>query len=373
MGNLAATVIQGYHKLKTERHPIVAVDIGAEETRFGVMNNDDTEIIEVPSVVTIDSYTEEVIAYGNESRAELGLNIPGHKVIELAEKTPVDNLDYTTEFLKRCFEEELHINTFFQRPEVVVSYPVAGMETPFYRNSLIEAIERSVNLKSVTPVYEPIASAVGTNHDIDHDIVGTGYDILDNAVVLIVDVGGRKTEVAAVSSSGVIEDVYALTGEMTLANDIRSYLKDERNLYVSTKQALELLRTMGCASPNMYSGRRRQAATGKYKLGDLAEITVLPRDIKRAISQSPRNIYNKIKELITDLFFGIKGDRENIVPELTEHAVIIGYTQGLRGIDKILEKEVNIHFITPKDPARTTVIGLMEIAQNQEKYKHLMN
>ncbi|MFH1947271.1 MAG: rod shape-determining protein [Candidatus Magasanikbacteria bacterium] len=313
----------------------LGIDLGTANTLVYV--KDKGIVINEPSVVAINTKTEQILAVGNEAKNMLG-KTPSH--IEVAR--PLTNgviSDYeVTEKMLKYFIDKVNEDTFtfMSRPRVIICAPLEVTEVEI---KAIEDATMSAGAREVFVIQEPMAAAIGARMPIQ-DPIGN----------LIVDIGGGNTEVAVISLNGVVtwKSTHVAGDEMN--RNIIQYAKEVFNLYVGESHAEQIKIKIGSAvdtgEKEEFPMRGRDVMTGLPK-----EVMVTSDQIREALRRSIETIINHIKMTL-----------EITPPELTadihERGLLItGGGAMLKGIDKIIAKATEIPVRISDDPLTAVVRG----------------
>lgn len=316
-------------------HRDIGIDLGTANTLVYV--KDKGIVITEPSVVAMNTKTDQILAVGNEAKSMLG-KTPSHIVVT----RPLTNgivSDYeVTEKMLKFFIDKVHEGGFsvMTRPTIVISVPLEVTEVEM---KAVEDATLAAGAKEVFLVQEPMAAAIGSRMPIG-DPVGN----------MIVDIGGGTTEVAVISLSGVV-----IWKSTTIAGDemnrnIMQYAREVFNLLVGESHAEQIKIKIGSAvesdEPMQFPMRGRDVITGLPK-----EVMVTDTHIREALERSIREI--------TDL---VKMTLEITPPELTadihERGLLLaGGGSLLRGIDTVIAEVADIPVRIADDPLTAVVRG----------------
>src|SRR5690554_3600653 len=142
-----------------------------------------------PSVVAIQTHTNQVLAVGEEAKKMIG-RTPGNIIaIRPLKDGVIADFDITKSMLKHFIRKAIRRRTLFQ-PRVVVCVPsgVTEVEKRAVEEAAIHAGARDAYL-----IEEPMAAAIGA-----------GLPVQEPTGSMIVDIGGGTTEVAVISLGGIV-------------------------------------------------------------------------------------------------------------------------------------------------------------------------
>ena len=154
-------------------------------------------IIHEPSVVAVDSESNEVLEIGAEAKAMIG-RTPGNIVaIRPMKDGVIADFDITQSMLKYFIHRALGRHTLI-RPRIVIGVPsgVTEVEKRAVVDAAIQAGAREAYL-----IEEPMAAAIGA-----------GLPVQEATGSMVVDIGGGTCEVAVISLGGIVVSRSIRTG-----------------------------------------------------------------------------------------------------------------------------------------------------------------
>jgi rod shape-determining protein MreB len=234
----------------------IGIDLGTANTLVYV--KDKGIVINEPSVVAINTKTNQVLAVGEAARRMVG-KTPGHIV---ATKPLVDGVisDFeVTEKMLKYFIDQVHRQSvgIVPRPRVVIGIPLGVTEV---ERKAVEDAALHAGAREVYLIEEPMAAAIGAR-----------LPIQEASGTMIVDIGGGTTEIAVISLGGVVAWRSLRIGGNKLDQDIIQYAREQYNLLIGERTAEEIKLKIGTVwdDGNVVEARMR----GR----DL--ITGLPREV----------------------------------------------------------------------------------------------
>lgn len=332
-----------FDKLLSRFSNDIGIDLGTANTLIYVKGHG--IIINEPSVVAINTRTEQILAVGNDAKEMLG-KTPPHIVTSRPLTGGIISDFEATEKMLGYFLDKVNQGTFnfMSRPRVVVGAPIDLTEVE--RKAVSDAV-LNAGASKVWIVEEPMAAAIGSRMPIQ-DPVGN----------FIVDIGGGTTEIAIISLGGIVK-----WKSMKIAGDefnynISQYAREVFNLLVGERQAEEIKIRIGSAvemtEKMVYPMRGRDMVTGLPK-----EVMISDSEVREAISRSLRAIVDNIR-----------GTLEITPPELIadihERGILLsGGGALLRGIDQLIMRAAEIPVRIADDPLTAVVRGTSLLLDNE--------
>lgn len=313
----------------------IGIDLGTANTLVYVRGKG--IIINEPSVVAINSKTNQILAIGSEARNMVG-RTPSHII---ATRPLVDGVvsDFEiTEQMLRYFIERIHRETFsiLPRPRIIIGVPygVTEVEKRAAQEAAINAGAREVYL-----IEEPMAAAIGARLPIQE---ATGS--------MIVDIGGGTSEIAVISLGGVVSSKSLRIAGDELNQDIINYARDKYNLLLGERTAEEIKMQIGSAYPQ--KDTQEMIMRGRDLVSGLPKaMPITDKEVREAISRSVSNIVDAVK-------FVIEETPPELLADIMERGIwLSGGGALLDGLDQLIQKITLIPTYIVDDPLTAVARG----------------
>lgn len=329
----------------------IAVDLGTANTLVYVRGQG--IVLNEPSVVAINTRTQEILFVGAEAKRMIG-RTPGYIVaIRPLKDGVIADFDVTEKMLNYFIRKVQTKKYFawFQKPRVVVCVPsgITGVEQRAVEEASIQAGARSAYI-----VEEPMAAAIGAGLPV-HEPVGN----------MVCDIGGGTTEVAVVSLGGIVTSASIRIGGDELDESIINYVKKEYSLMLGERTAEEIKVAIGSAFPmpeEMHAEiRGRDLVSGLPKT-----IIISSEEIRRAL-----------EEPVNSIVAAVKNTLDRTPPELAADIMDKGvYLTGggayLQGLDERLKHETGMPIHIAKDPLSCVAYGSGKTLEEFETLKPVL-
>lgn len=329
----------------------MGIDLGTANTLVYV--KDKGIVINEPSVVAINSKTDQILAVGEEARRMVG-KTPSHII---ASRPLVDGVisDFeVTERMLKHFIEKVHQESFsvLPRPRIVVGIPLGVTEV---ERKAVEDAALSAGARQVFLIEEPMAAAIGAR-----------LPIQDASGNMIVDMGGGTTEIAVISLGGVVTWKSIRTAGDELDQNIIQYARDHFNLLLGERTAESIKTKVGSAltmaEPLETTMRGRDLITGLPK-----EVVINSNQVREAISRSLRLIVENIKTTI-------EITPPELVADIYERGIILsGGGALLKGLDRLIQEETKIPVRVTDDPLTAVARGAGIVLEDLENLKEVLS
>lgn len=315
----------------------LAIDLGTANTLVYVKGRG--VIINEPSVVAINTKTEQILAVGREAKDMLG-KTPPHIVTTRPLTNGIISDFEVTEKMLRYFIDKVYEDSslnFLSRPRVVIGAPVDITEVE--RRAIGDAVINS-GAREVWIVEEPMASAIGSRMPIREPIGN-----------LIVEMGGGTCEIAVISLNGITTRKSIKIAGDELNRNIMQYARDVFNLLLGERQAEEIKIKVGSAieqpEPLEFPMRGRDLLTGLPR-----EIMINDSQVREAMIKSLRVIVDSVKDIL-------EITPPELVADIHERGILLsGGGALMRGFDQLINRAIEIPVRIADDPLTSVVRGL---------------
>lgn len=333
-----------FDKLLGQFSKDLGIDLGTANTLLFVDKKG--IVINEPSVVSINTRTNQILAVGREAKEMLGKTPPHILTIRPLVKGIISDFEVTEKMLK-YFIDKIHQDsfTFVPRPRVIIGVPLEVTEV---ERKAVEDAAISAGAREVYLVEEPMLAAIGARQNIT-DSVGN----------MIVDIGGGTTEIAVISLSGVVTWKSLPVAGDELNKNIVQYARDTFNLLLGERVAEQIKIKIGTAmdmhEPLEIEMRGRDLLTGLPK-----EIIVNDAQIREAMSRSINLIIENIKATL-------EVTPPELVADIYERGLVLaGGGALLRGLDQLISEEADVPVRIADDPLTCVARGTGMLLDNPE-------
>lgn len=313
----------------------LGIDLGTANTLVFVKEKG--IVINEPSIVAINTRTEQILAVGRSAKDMLGKTPPHIITVRPLQKGVISDFEVTEKMLK-YFIDKVHEETFtiVPRPRVVIGVPLEITEV---ERKAVEDAALSAGARQVLLVEEPILAALGGRIPITE---ANGH--------MIVDIGGGTTEIAVISLAGVVTwKALSIAGD-EFTKSIIQYARDAFNLLLGERVAEEVKIRIGSAAqprePMEISMRGRDLISG------------LPKEIIVNDSQIRESLYRSIRMIVENIKAALEVTPPELVADIYEQGIILtGGGALLRGFDEVIAKETAIPVRIIEDPLTAVARG----------------
>ncbi|MFA6587719.1 MAG: rod shape-determining protein [Patescibacteria group bacterium] len=328
----------------------LGIDLGTSSTLVyvkgkGIMINE-------PSVVSVNTRTQQILAVGTEARKMVG-KTPSHII---AAKPLVDGVisDFeVTEKMLRYFVDKVHREgfTLIPRPRVVIGIPLGVTEV---ERKAVEDATLHAGAREVYLIEQPMAAAIGSR-----------LPIQDASGTMIVDIGGGTTDIAVISLGGVVTWRSLRTAGNSFDNSIIQYCRSHFNLLIGESMAEEIKISIGTATEDNDAletkARGRDLITGLPK-----EITITGQNIREALARS-------LGILVENIGSVIESTPPELVADIHQRGILLtGGGALLRGLADLIQRETRIIVHVADDPLTAVVRGTGIVLEDLDGLKNIL-
>lgn len=327
----------------------IGIDLGTANTLVYMRGKG--IIIREPSVVAVDTRTDQVRCVGTEAKDVIG-RTPGSIIaVRPLKDGVIADFDITTSMLQEFIKKAL-AGSLFAKARVIICIP-SGV-TAVERRAVKEAAENA-GAKRVSIIEEPMAAAIGAN-----------LPVAEPTGSMIVDIGGGTSEVAVISLGGIVtsRSVRVAGDEFDLS--IINYIKKKYNLLIGERTAENIKIGIGSAFPS--DDDTTMEIKGRNLLNGLPEnIIITSAEIREALSEPLARIIEAIKTTL-----------EKTPPELSADIIDQGITLAgggalLKGLDRLINKETGMPVNIAESPLDCVAEGTGMVLENIEKLHDVLN
>ncbi|MBR2744387.1 MAG: rod shape-determining protein [Clostridia bacterium] len=291
-------------------------------------------VLREPSVVAVDSNTNEVLAVGREARRMLG-RTPGNIVATRPLREGVISNYTVTEKMLKYFINRV-CGRFLFAPRIMICIP--SQVTEVEKKAVIDAATQA-GARKVYLIEEPIAAAIGA-----------GIDIAKPCGNMVVDIGGGTTDIAVISLGGSV-----VSTSLKIAGDkfdeyIVKYIKKKHNIMIGERTAEDLKINIGCVYPKMQD--TEMEIRGRDLIDGLPKtVTVYSSEMLEAMIEPALMIVDAVHSVL-----------EKTPPELAADISDKGiYMTGggclVDGLDKLLQEKTGINVMIAQDAVSCVALG----------------
>jgi len=328
----------------------LGIDLGTANTLVNVRGKG--IVINEPSWVAINKRTREPEKVGAAAKAMVGRTPANLVTLRPLRDGVISEYDITQAMLG-YFIEKAHEHSLVIIPHTRVVVGIPSGATEVEKRAVYDAA-MSAGARETYMIHEPAAAAIGA-----------GLPIQEGRGNMIVDIGGGTTEVAIISTGGIVISRSLRVAGDELDQDIIEYIRSKYNLFIGEQMAEKVKIAIGSAYPlkeeKTVDVRGRNLITG---LPEAIEISSV--EIREALSASIQVIVDTIKDALDE-------SPPEILSDLMDTGICLaGGTAQLQGLADRLANEIRVRVWVAEDPMTCVVRGCAMIFEDIDEYQDLL-
>lgn len=326
----------------------IGIDLGTSNTLVYLKGHG--IVINEPSVVAVNSKTDQILAVGIKAKEMLG-KTPGHiRAVRPLVDGVISDFEVTEEMLAYLINKADKFAKKFARPRVVIGVPTGS--TNVETRAVYDAA-RSAGAREVYLVEEPITAAIGVRMPIK-EAVGS----------MIIDIGGGTTDIAVIALGGIVKSKNLKIAGDKLNADIMAYMRDEFKIMIGENTAESVKIAIGSVLQGEYMEteiRGRDLLTGLPR-----EVIITDTDIREALTPSIREFIDGVKDVL-------ETTPPEVLSDIMHRGIMLsGGGALLLGLDQLLQSVLKIPVYVVDDPLSAVARGTGIILDDLEKYKEVL-
>jgi rod shape-determining protein MreB len=310
----------------------LAIDLGTANTLVYARGRG--IILFEPTVIALNSRTQDVLAMGNQAWHMIG-RTPGHIVaVRPLRGGAITDFEITQRLIRLIFERS-GVNRL-QRARVLVCVP-SGI-THVEQRAVLEATRRA-GASQTYLIEQPMAAAIGAGLPI-HEPLGN----------MVVDIGGGTSEVAVISLGGIVALRAVRVGGFDFDHAIQAHLRRMHNVAVGERTAEEVKLAIGSAYPTPEEFKAE--VRGRDLMSGMPRTVVLePEEIRDAIAEPVQAVLHAVIQALAET-------PPELAQDLLEFGIhLVGGGAMLRGLDRLIARETGVPVRLVDMPLETVVLG----------------
>jgi cell division protein ftsA len=311
----------------------IGIDLGTANILIYLKNRG--IILNEPSLVAVDDKSNTVIAVGEKAYKMLGRTPRDISIVHPLKGGVIADIAVTEQLLE-MFIHKLHLNTFFQKPDILICTPtnVTTVEQKAIIQAAIKCGGHSIYLEE-----EPKVAAVGV-----------GLDIFSPSGNMIVDIGGGTSDIAVLSMGATVSSRSIKLAGDDMDHQIMDYIKEKYQLIIGERTAEAIKMDLGSA----------------IEVETESDMIVKGRDMTTGLPKTvtiyTNEIYHCLKEILDTICEETRLVLEDTPPELAgdiiERGIVVtGGGALIHGIDRMLSERLQVPVFLADNPLESVAIG----------------
>ena len=315
----------------------LAVDLGTVHTFIYARGRG--QVVNEPSLVAIDRFTNQVIAVGTEALEMLGRSPEDVEIAYPMQSGVVADSDLAQEMLKKFARKARGGRARFSR-RIIQNVP-SGI-TSVERLAIHRVVE-GVGASRVYLVEEGLAAALGAK-----------LPIAEMNASMVVDIGGATTSIAVIAKAGIVESETLRIGGLDMDRAIASYVRHQHRVLIGERTAERLKMVLGSATDPIED--HKSVVKGQS----------LSEGGPEVIEVSSAEVHEAIEPVIKQMVEVVRNVLERIPPEVAGDIhdtgmVLTGGIALLAGLDERIARATRLHVAVAESPRQSVARGLIAL------------
>jgi rod shape-determining protein MreB len=312
----------------------LAIDLGTANTLVHVKGQG--IVIREPSVVALNSVTNEVQAVGEKAKQMLGRAPANIIAIRPIKDGVIAHFEVTEKMLRHFIDKAKNNKKTLFKPRVVVAVP-SGI-TQVEKRAVRDSAE-SAGASEVYLMEEPMAAAIGV-----------GLPVQEPTGNMIIDIGGGTTEVAIISMSGVVYSKSIRIAGDEMDEAIVNYIKRKYNLLIGERTAEQVKIEIGSAYP--LEERLTKEVKGRDLVAGIPKtLIVTDEEIREALTETFGSIVEAVK-------IALERTPPELAADIVDKGVVVsGGGSLIKGLDTLLKEATGLPITLADDPLSAVANG----------------
>jgi rod shape-determining protein MreB len=310
----------------------LGIDLGTMYTRVAMSGQ---VVIQEPTVVAIAVQEQKIVEVGTEAQNMYGRVPDSIEVARPLQNGVIADYEVTERLLEYLIKRASGTIRLF-RPQVMVTVPygVTSVESRAVHEATLQAGSREVFL-----IQQPLATALGAD-----------LPISTPSGNMVLCLGGGCTQAAVLAMYGIVTGETLRAGGMALDESIVSYTRRKYGVIIGPQTAEQIKMRIGAAV--------QQAEEQSFSVQGQDQVSGLPK----AVSLTTGEVVEAMEEPLHDIVETARRVLEKTPPELVSDIIdrglaLCGGGALLRGMDKLLTKELGVPAYLVDNPATCVVEG----------------
>ena len=323
LARLISPIRQWVGKLNLRRN--IGIDLGTVNVLVYVEGKG--VVLREPSVVAVDTTTDQIVAVGSGAQALIGRAPANIETIRPLREGVISQYDVTLKMLQYCIRTAC--GNMILPPRVMVCVPSGVTEVE--ERAVVDAA-REAGAGKVYLMEEPVAAALGA-----------GLDISAPVGRMIVDIGGGTTDIAVISMGGVVVSESVRIAGDKLDEAVMRYVRRQFGVLVGIQTAELIKQRIGA----LYSHKQVRSVEVRGRSAQ----TGLPQ----VITLSSKEMLEAMTEPVSAILDAVCSVIERTPPELLgdilKHGIVMtGGGSMIRGFDQLIQKVTGVPVRVADDP-----------------------
>ncbi|OGG60304.1 rod shape-determining protein [Candidatus Kaiserbacteria bacterium RIFCSPHIGHO2_02_FULL_50_50] len=342
-------IITSYKKFLASMSTDIAIDLGTANTLVYVRGRG--IVLFEPTIVAINRKTGQLVAVGKDAKLMHGRTPQHIEVIRPLVEGVISDFEITEQMIAYFISKVRKETRMLIPPRVLCGVPsgVTNVEMRAVRDAIRNAGAREVFL-----IEEPVAAAIGAKLPV-HEARGN----------MVVDIGGGTTDIAVISSNGIVHSCNIRVAGDHLNQSIINYVRDQFKVLVGEKTAEDV--KLALANIHENPEQRETTVRGRDMVTGLPrEVLLTSHDVRDAIESHVHTIAETTRGVL-------EKTPPEIISDIMQRGIFLsGGGALIAGIAPLLEAALGVPVIVVTDPLRAVIRGNGMVLEDLDFYAELL-
>ena len=329
----------------------IAIDLGTANT---IIIQNDKVVVDEPSIVALDTHTQQAIAIGTKARQMMGRVHPGLQVVRPMKDGVIADFNCAELMIRgmiKMMEQKSHFFTPSLKIVVCIPSGCTEVELRAVRDSAENAGGREVYM-----IHEPMAAAIGI-----------GINVEEAQGNMIVDIGGGTTEIAVIALGGIVCDKSIKVAGDVFTAKIQEALRANNNIKVGERTAEEIKIHVGSSLPDLENPPAEYMVRGPH------QISAAPLEIPVSHIETAAWLEEPLTQIENAVVAALEATPPELYADISRDGIwLTGGGALLKGLDVRLQRKTGIKFKVAEDPLHSVARGTGIALKNIDKYQFLI-
>lgn len=320
----------------------IAIDLGTAQVLVSTPGKG--IVLQEPSVVAYDSYTNKIVAVGKEAKKMLGRTPANLKARKPMKDGVIADFNATEKMIEYFINRAVGNSLF--KPIFLICVPT--QITQVQRRAVIQASRYAGGYETYL-MEESLAASIGA-----------GIDVSSSKGSMIVDIGGGTTDIAIISAGSIVTSRSLPLAGDSLDSAIVGYIKSKYHMMIGENTAETIKIRLASSFPGendtLHEVKGRNLMTGLPM-----HIYITATDIYQAIRQPVEKIVEEIKNVL-------ENTPAELAADLFETGILLtGGGALIHGLDRKIQEETALEVRIPNKPMTCAIRGTNRTLMHLDK------
>ena len=190
--------------------------------------------------------------------------------------------------------------------------------------------------------------------------MGAGIDVSKSLGTLILDIGGGTTDIAIISLNGIVDAISIKTAGNSLTTSIIKYMANKYRLIIGELTAENIKKEfVNVFNPSLEKD---------IKVKGMSIYSNLPTTIQVSEAELFLAIQENLIEIVNATKLLLERTNPNLIADICKNgAIMTGGGSLLKGLDKLLSKQINVDCKVAENPIECVAKGTSIAFKNMDK------